>query len=74
MSELNVSSTAKCPYCGNPVINRFNVECVPFSTSKRVLNCDVEGGGCDEDFVVYVRVDVHTVSYGLDFKKSVGSP
>lgn len=74
MSKAKLNFEAVCPYCKTNHKFSFRVDVVPFCSQKHVIYCDTEEGGCDEYFVVFLSADVNVVSYGLDFKKSVGNP
>lgn len=46
---------ARCPYCGH--MNRVGLES---SYVRKVVCCDCEEGGCDQDFVVIATAQVVT--------------
>lgn len=42
---------AKCPYCGH--VNKQNLERAANHTL--IENCNLEDGGCDQDFIIYAK-------------------
>ncbi|HMO85719.1 MAG TPA: hypothetical protein PKC18_12465 [Lacipirellulaceae bacterium] len=52
------------PYCGhkNTAIVEFYDDTL---TSRQIVFCDIEEGGCDRPFVVMAHLAVNTTVYGL---------
>ena len=50
----------KCPYCGheNKAMQEIDSPSVPLYNIPRVVTCDSEEGGCDQDAVIYIKVIV----------------
>lgn len=51
---MNRNVTVRCPYCGCEAKVKVTEE---FS-QKTVVTCDIMDGGCDQDFVVDIRVSI----------------
>lgn len=51
---------AKCPYCG--FVNKVHIN---DWSGKRLIACDCEAGGCDEDFVIHWRTAIEHDIYKL---------
>lgn len=60
MSEKKFSAILTCPYCKGIIL--YN----GLDEGKQVVTCDADEGGCDEDYVVNVRIVVETKVYGIE--------
>lgn len=53
----------ECPYCG--MRQNVLIELQP-CPPMRIVNCDVEGGGCDQPFVVQATVQVQVQARAIE--------
>jgi hypothetical protein len=58
MSGINV----KCPACGLVQLTHFDAE-APWRT--KLVTCDIESGGCDEEFALVVEATFSPIVYRL---------
>lgn len=55
---MNVFFTADCPYCGHR--NKFTMEkegMIAPIVKMAIYTCDIEEGGCDQPFVVGLKLE-----------------
>lgn len=52
---MNVQINWTCPHCDIKQVCRMEVES-PYSTTRKIVFCDVDEGGCDEPVALFVNV------------------
>jgi len=62
--SVKLSVNVNCPYCGviNNVILNIDSPFIP----KRIVTCDIEEGGCDNDFVIDPHFEITAGVYKIE--------
>lgn len=55
-----MKTIVQCPYCGTR-----HEQSIDITKDLEIINCWVEDGGCDKNFVIKTSVDVRVVSYPI---------
>lgn len=61
---INLYTRVLCPYCG--LENNVLLDIDSHYIQKRIVECDIEKGGCDKEFVIAPRLEITADVYKIE--------